>query len=170
MQTPHAVIEYGRLKAVTNELAECARRFEDFNAKVLSIEHYSPLLSELQLFAPADSCLTITGFRDWEVVIHLVSPGFTSEAAPRLTQYLEWLSEYLNREPYSEDHPAKGERWYIFPADEPSDQAQVRLPNVKLVVELLAGSDACQRIVVGTRQTQQVIFAEISEPVYAFKC
>lgn len=98
--------------------------------------------------------------------IFVTVPGFTTEAAPRLAEFLEFASEYYENPPVSRDNANSSFRTYAFNADPKTSNR----PALQVFAELRENSENCQRIVTGTRKAQKLVYVEVDEPTYAFKC
>jgi len=119
-----------------------------------------------ELFPETTPIISLTG--EW-ITVHfwITVPGFTSEACPMLAEQLEQLSEMLGVDPSSEDAPNDGRRYYNFDLTESGPIQKFR---VCVWTILDSASEACQRIITGTRKQTQVAYVDVDVPTYAFKC
>lgn len=166
-----AIVEYAIPSSIRNQL-EVNQEEQDY------LTHYSKVLRNQTTFAamvsekapgalkPPRLIWVNSRYSGLSLSIFVTVSGFTTEAAPRLAEFLEFLSDHYENPPSSRDSASFGTRIYSFRAD-PANPDRI---SVEVFAELIENSENCQRIITGTRKAQKIVYVDIDEPVYAFKC
>lgn len=166
------------MTTIVNELATPKSLVEELDrvtARVQIAIEYKQALTGLIPFAALIHSKTPPNYRAYWVatsyeetitlMLFLNVKGFTITAAPELVEFLEFLSDYYIAPPKSEDEPQYGSRSYIF-KPEPGEYNL----TVQVKAELDSNSENCQRIITGTQKTSKMVWVEVEEPIYQFKC
>jgi hypothetical protein len=166
-----SIVEYAIPASIRNQL-ENNQEEQDY------LTHYSKVLLNQTTFAamvsekapgalkPPRLIWVNSRYFGLSLNIFVTVSGFTTEAAPRLAEFLEFLSDHYENPPSSQDAASSGTRIYSYQAD-PENPDRI---SVEVFAELLENSENCQRIITGTRKVQKLAYVDIDEPIYAFKC
>jgi len=160
-----AIVEYAIPLVVRKEAAEIEAAIEQRKTWLKELNNISEFVAMLNAKLPEGGSIYLIQF-SWGTTVNAFIPvkGFTVEADPKLAEILEWAGFFFEEYPTSDDLPNAGQRKYHF------ERSAYELFSFSLVAELDKDSEACQRIIKGTRKTKQIAYVEVDEPVYAFKC
>jgi hypothetical protein len=159
-----AIIEYAQAKEARTAALELRKQASKTLAKALEVEAQASFISRIKERLPANAFTYLSTFGSPELRITLPVKGFLCDVAPELADIIEFISDYYEKPPFSTDLPNQAARCYTF-TPEHKDTL-----GVFISAELVEGSDACQRVIVGTKKVEKIAYVEIDEPVYAFKC
>lgn len=159
-----AIIEYAQAKEARNAALDLRKQASRDLAKALEVEAQASFISRIKERLPANAFTHLSTYGSPELRITLPVPGFLCDVAPGLADLLEFISDYYEKPPTSTDLPNQATRCYTFTPENPGTL------GVFISAELVEGSDACQRIIVGTRKVERPAYVQVDEPVYVFKC
>lgn len=161
-----AIIEYPMPKCLVEELDRVAEQIQELQQYQTRLQLSSNFTAAILEQAPAEHTAIWQHFgNSITLCVFIKVPGFTWDAAPKLCQYLEFISDFYDTPPFSIDTPNTGNRVYSFSPIDPTVSI-----GVNVFAELEANSENCQRIIVGTERRKSFKLVEVDEPVYAFKC
>lgn len=163
-QIPCTLIEYAPAKEARDAALDLRKQASETLAKAIEVEAQASFISRIKERLPANAFTYVSTYGSPELRITLPVQGFLCDVAPQLVDLLEFISQYYEKPPTSTDLPNQASRCYSFT---PAHEGTL---HVFISAELVEGSDACQRIIVGTKKSEKIAYVEVDEPVYAFKC
>ena len=163
----YAIVEYATPKIVQNYVRSQLEDIRRANQKKDAVLAAATFMAKIN--AKFGNILGYQYLSAWGVpTLELIVPvkGFTGEAAPELSELLEYLSEQFYYDPTSLDMPDQATRAYNFKAED----EDVRVVSVQVNAQLNEGDGLCQRVVVGTRKESRAVYVDVDVPTYSFKC
>lgn len=163
---PYIINELPMHESIVEELNRINTKIqtqEEYRRKLLNESAFAALLLSR---VPEHSRVAWVDTQDSVVLaIFLPVQGFTSEAAPHLCEFLEYISDYYDVFPSSTEDPNYGTRTYFFSGWETEHNL-----TLYITAELQEDSEACHRHIIGTQTVTRWRPVEVEEPVYSFKC
>jgi hypothetical protein len=126
--------------------------------KAMELKNFKDMIEKFN--KASDSCRVSEYASIW---IEVSTNAFTYEEGNDLSNLLEIISEYCELK--STDRPSLAKREYT---------GKVKFRDVEFVVEvtanLMEGSSACKRIIVGEEEGYETVSVVVKRPKYAFQC
>ena len=98
------------------------------------------------------------------ISLNIPTPAFTFADAPELFNLLSFIQDHISAEPGMYDLPEYSNRVFVF--DDTKGKTGIHI----VVYAVLAENGTCVRVVTGAKKSQKMVYVDVEEPTYEFKC